>query len=82
MRRAGEHRRRSVERHGGGASAARAQTTYATAAAHKDDPEKGAAVKAAFGENVIDVNNGDHADTVAKDIDEKLIERFITRTSA
>ena len=50
--------------------------------AHRDDPEKAAAVKAAFGENLIDANNGDHADNVANDIDEKLIERFITRKSA
>ena len=58
------------------------KTILALLDAHKDDPEKGAAVKAAFGENVIDVNNGDHADNVANDIDEKLIERFITRKSA
>ena len=41
-------------------------------AAHK------AAVSAAFGrENLIDVNNGDHADEVLADIDTKVIARFL-----
>ena len=34
-------------------------------------------VKAAFGENLIDVNNGDHADEVLADIDTKVIARFL-----
>ena len=45
--------------------------------AHRDDPEKAAAVKAAFGENLIDANNGDHADTVADDLNNKVIARFL-----
>ena len=43
----------------------------------KADPEKKEAVKAAFGENLIDVNNGDHADEVLADIDTKVIARFL-----
>ena len=43
----------------------------------KSDPEKKEAVKAAFGENLIDVNNGDHADEVLADIDTKVIARFL-----
>ena len=39
--------------------------------------EKAAAVKAAFGENLIDANNGDHADTVADDLNNKVIARFL-----
>ena len=42
----------------------------------KADPEKKEAVKAAFGENLIDVNNGDHADEVNRDIGEKIVGRF------
>ena len=34
-------------------------------------------VKAAFGENLIDANNGDHADTVADDLNNKVIARFL-----
>ena len=34
----------------------------------RDDAEKQAAVKAAFGENLIDVNNAQHADTVSQDV--------------
>ena len=45
--------------------------------AHRDDPEKAAAGKAAFGENLIDANNGDHADTVADDLNNKVIARFL-----
>mgnify|MGYP001467420444 CR=1 FL=1 len=30
-----------------------------------------------FGENLIDVNNGDHADTVADDLNNKVIARFL-----
>ena len=46
-------------------------------AAHK------AAVSAAFDrENLIDVNNGEHADSVTKEIDEKLIDRFLMHKSA
>ena len=43
----------------------------------RSDPEKAAAVTAAFGENLIDVNNGDHADEVLADIDTKVIARFL-----
>ena len=43
----------------------------------KSDPEKKEAVKAAFGENLIDVNNGDHADEVNRDIGEKIVGRFL-----
>ena len=45
--------------------------------ANKGDPTKAAAVKAAFGENLIDINNGDHADTVADDLNNKVIGRFL-----
>ena len=31
----------------------------------------------AFGENLIDANNGDHADTVADDLNNKVIARFL-----
>ena len=48
----------------------------------KEDPEKAAAVKAAFDENLIDINNGDHADTVAKDLNSKIIGRFLASSSA
>ena len=34
-------------------------------------------MKAAFGENLIDANNGDHADTVADDLNNKVIARFL-----
>ena len=43
----------------------------------RSDPEKAAAVTAAFAENLIDVNNGDHADEVLADIDTKVIARFL-----
>ena len=43
----------------------------------KSNPETKEAVKAAFGENLIDVNNGDHADEVLADIDTKVIARFL-----
>ena len=48
---------------------------------------KAAAVKAAFGENLIDIHNGDHAETVQADIREKIVGRFLdpegpTRPSA
>ena len=42
----------------------------------KSDPEKKAAVKAAFGENLIDLNNGDMADVVSADLNDKIIHRF------
>ena len=58
------------------------KTILALLDAHRDDPEKAAAVKAAFGENLIDVNNGEHADSVTKEIDEKLIDRFLMHKSA
>ena len=53
------------------------KTILALLDAHRDDPEKAAAVKAAFGENLIDANNGDHADTVADDLNNKVIARFL-----
>ena len=45
---------------------------------NKADAEKQEAVKAAFGENLIDINNGDHAETVAKDLNSKVIGRFLS----
>ena len=53
------------------------KTILALLDAHRDDPGKAAAVKAAFGENLIDANNGDHADTVADDLNNKVIARFL-----
>jgi len=53
------------------------KTILALLDTHRDDPEKAAAVKAAFGENLIDANNGDHADTVADDLNNKVIARFL-----
>ena len=40
-------------------------------------PPSSPAVTAAFAENLIDVNNGDHADEVLDDIDTKVIARFL-----
>ena len=42
----------------------------------RDDAEKQAAVKAAFGENLIDVNNAQHADTVMANLKEKILGRY------
>jgi hypothetical protein len=47
----------------------------------RSDPEKKEAVKAAFGENLIDVNNGDHADEVNRDIGEKIVGRFLAEAA-
>ena len=47
----------------------------------KADPTTFAAVKAAFMENLIDINNGDHADQVVVDIKEKIVARFFTTPS-
>ena len=44
---------------------------------NKDDPEKAAAVKAAFGENLLDANNGEHAEQVTQNLQEKIIERYL-----
>ena len=53
------------------------KTILALLDAHRDDPEKAAAVKAAFGENLLDVNNGEHADAVMANLKEKIIGRFL-----
>ena len=45
----------------------------------RDDPEKAAAVKAAFGENLLDANNGEHAEQVTQNLQQKIIERFLAR---
>ena len=42
----------------------------------RSDAETAAAVNAAFGENLIDVNNGDHSDQVTSDLKEKIVGRF------
>ncbi len=46
---------------------------------NRDDPEKAAAVKAAFGENLLDANNGEHAEQVTQNLQQKIIERFLAR---
>ena len=44
---------------------------------NRGDADKAAAVTAAFGENLIDIHNGDHAETVQADIREKIVGRFL-----
>jgi hypothetical protein len=46
-----------------------------------DDPEKAAAVKAAFGQNLIDVNNAQHVAKCSNDLREKIIRRFLVQGS-
>ena len=46
---------------------------------NRDNPEKAAAVKAAFGENLLDAHNGEHTDQVTQNLQEKIIERFLAR---
>ena len=46
---------------------------------NKDDPVKAVAVSAAFGENLLDANNGEHTDQVTQNLQEKIIERFLAR---
>ena len=46
----------------------------------KSDPKKKEAIKAAFGQNLIDVNNGDHAESVSTDIREKIVGRFLAES--
>ena len=56
----------------------------------EDDDEKKAkvkkevkeAVKAAFGENLLDVNNAQHADTVMANLKEKILGRYFAMASA
>ena len=36
-------------------------------------------MKAAFGENLLDANNGEHAEQVTQNLQEKIIERFLAR---
>ena len=45
----------------------------------RDDPEKAVAVKAAFVENLLDANNGEHAEQVTQNLQQKIIERFLAR---
>ena len=58
------------------------KTILALLDAHRDDPEKAAAVKAAFGENLIDANNGEHAEQVTQNLQEKIVERFLATTAS
>ena len=46
----------------------------------KSDPKKKEAIKTAFGQNLIDVNNGDHAESVSTDIREKIVGRFLAES--
>ena len=48
----------------------------------KSNPETKEAVKAAFGENLIDVNSAQHADAVMANLNEKILGRYFAATSA
>lgn len=43
----------------------------------RSDSEKRAAVRAAFGENLIDVHNPSHAEDCDRDIRDKIVGRFL-----
>ena len=47
----------------------------------KSDPVKGAAVKACFNENLIDVHNPAHTNNCISDLQEKVIRRFVSVSS-